>query len=317
MPEGIRRVLALLVAVLLVVAALLWRANRDDDSTAPTTVPGVASVICATELESVCRSVFTTGLTIEPAGTTAHTLETASTPPDLWLTLDPWPSVVAERRARASRTTLAVQTAAVASTRAALVGPKDRLDVMKAHCAAMKVWACIGDMSGQPWSSFGGLPTWQVVKPAYFRPDLSASGYTVFANAVVAELGFTMFSNLDLDGIKKWGHNLEDGVPTIEPTDPPPLEQLQLGVPRYDLIGVLETEIPQPLKPGLDVLYPEPMANVAVIAMTGPGFSVPSTLATSLKQAGWTDPPVAASGLPEPTSLADAVLAFWNEVKGR
>jgi hypothetical protein len=185
---------------------------------------------------------------------------------------------------------------------------------MKTHCGATKVWSCIGDISGQEWSKLGGPSTWQLVHPAYVRPDQSASGYAVFANAVIAKLGVTTFSNTDLDGIVAWGRSLEAGVPTIESTDPP-LDQLLLGVPRYDLIGVLESEVVRPLKAGLDVLYPDPVANVAVIAMTRPGFSLPPTLAAELTKAGWTTPAVAPSGLPDP-GLADAVLAFWKDVKG-
>jgi hypothetical protein len=317
MPEGLRRLAALLVAVVLVVAALIWRNNRnDDDKSAPTTTTTVPpTVICATELNSVCGAMFGEGkFKLEPAGTTAHNLETAPSPPDLWLTLDPWPTVVAERRSRANASPFDVTTTALASTRVALVGPADRLKVLSDHCTT-KLLACVGDLSGQKWSTIGGLETWQLIRPAYFRPDESASGYSVFANAVVAELLKTTFSNVDLDGIVAWGRNLEAGVPTIEPTDDPtPLEQLLLGVPQYDLIGVLDTEIPRPLKPGLDVVLTG-AASAVVFAMTRPGYSLPSTLAAELTKAGWTMPAETSTGLPDP-NLADAVLAFWKDVKG-
>jgi hypothetical protein len=262
----------------------------------------------------VCNAAFTKP-TIAPAGTTADSLAKQGVIPDLWLTLDPWPTVVAGRRARTGAPALDVETAAVASTGVGIVGPGDRIAVLKAHCGATKVWACVGDVSGRPWATIGGQPSWQMVHPAYVEPDLSASGYAVFANAVVAKLGATSFSNVDLDGIKSWGRSLESGVPTIGPTDQTPLEQLLLGVPRYDVIGVLGSEIPQPLKPGLDVLYPDPVANVAVVAVTRKGFSVPAALANRLRDGGWTVPAVASSGLPDP-ALADAVLAFWKDVKG-
>jgi hypothetical protein len=314
MPEGLRRLIALLIAVVLVVAALIWRRGRDDDKTSvattTTTTPIPASIICATELEAVCRKVFVDP-TIEPAGTTADKLTKTDTPPDLWLTLDPWPAVVASRRGTAA---LDVETTPLASSRLALVGPADRLAVMQAHCGATKLWSCIGDMSGEEWKTFGGQETWRLVKPAYIRPDLSASGYGVFANAVVAKLGASTFTNLDLDGIKSWGRHLEAGVPTIEPTDQAPLEQLLLGVFKYDLIGVLDTEVPEHLKDTIAVLYPEPMANVAVVAMTRSGFPMPTALPTALQQARWTVP-ATTTGLPDP-NLADAVLAFWRDVKG-
>jgi hypothetical protein len=203
----------------------------------------------------------------------------------------------------------------VASTRVALVGPSDRLAAMKTHCATTKVWACIGDMSGQPWSAFGGNPVWQLVHPAYARPDASASGYAVFANAVVAKLDKTTFTNVDLENVQTWGRALESGVPTIEAGDTPPLQQLLLGILRYDLIGVLESEIPRQLKEGLNVLYPEPVGNVAVTAMTRTGVRTPADLASALKDNGWTSPPVSSTGLPDP-GLTDAVLAFWKDVKG-
>jgi hypothetical protein len=137
----------------------------------------------------------------------------------------------------------------------------------------------------------------------------------VFANAVVAKLGVTTFSNIDLDNINAWGRSLEAGVPTIRPTDPAPLEQLLLTVPRYDLIGVFEAAIPRPLRGGLEVLYPDPVANIGVVAMSRPGFTVPPALSTALTNNGWSTPATPTSGLPD-AGLADAVLAFWKVVKG-
>jgi hypothetical protein len=311
-----RRLVALFVAVVLVVAAVIWRRNRDDDTSAATTTTTAvpATIICATELEAVCQAVFKTSFTLEPAGTTAHKLETAAIPPDLWLTLDPWPTVVAERRSRANASAFDVDTTPLASTRIALVGPTDRLALFSSHCAT-KLLACMGDLSGKAWSTIGGPVTWQLIHPAYFRPDQSASGYSVFANAVVGELAKTTFSNFELDAIRGWGRNLEAGVPTIEPTaDPTPLEELLRGVPRYDLIGVLDTEIPRPLKAGVDVLYTG-AASAVVFAVTRKDFSVPPALTGALTAAGWTTPAITSTGLPDP-NLADAVLAFWKDVKG-
>jgi hypothetical protein len=312
-----RRLIALFVAVVLVVAAVIWRRNRDDDdpSAATTTTTAVpATIICATELEAVCQTMFKDKFTLEPAGTTAGKLVGAATPPDLWLTLDPWPTVVAERRSRANASAFEVDTTPLASTRVSLVGPADRLALFGSHCAT-KLLACMGDLSGTKWSAIGGPETWQLIRPAYFRPDKSASGYSVFANAVVGELAKTTFSNIDLDGIQAWGRNLEAGVPTIEPTaDPTPLDQLLLGVPQYDLIGVLDTEIPRPLRAGLDVVSTG-AANAVVFAVTRKGFSVPPALKDELTKAGWTTPAITSTGLPDP-NLADAVLAFWKDVKG-
>jgi hypothetical protein len=318
MPEGLKRLVAVFVAVVLVVAALIWRKSRNDNdksATTPTTTSSPANIICVTELDSVCKTVFGEGkFTLEPAGTTTHNLETAATAPDLWLTMDPWPTVVAQRRVRAAASPLDVTTKALASTFVDVVGPADRLKVLAANCPG-KLWSCIGDLSGKEWSAIGGPATWRLIRPAYFRPDESASGYAVFANAIVSKLAKTTFSNIDLDGITAWGRNLESGVPTIAPTvDPTPLEQLRLGVLQYDVVGVLDTEIPRPLKDGLDVIATG-TAVVNAIAVTRPGFSLPSTITAELTKAGWLLPTPLGIGLPD-SNLVDAVLAFWKDVKG-
>jgi hypothetical protein len=319
MPDGLKRLVALFVAVVLVVAALIWRRSRDDDgksaaATTTTTVP--ATIICATELDAICKTVFNDTFTLEPAGTTATKLSQAgATAPDLWLTMDPWPTVVTERRSRANATAFDVTATPLASTFVDVVGPKDRLTLLAGNCPG-KLWSCIGDLSGKAWSTIGGPETWQLIRPAYFRPDESASGYAVFANAIVSKLAKTTFSNVDLDGITAWGRNLEAGVPTIEPTvDPTPLGNLLLGVPQYDVVGVLDTEIPRPLKASLDVLVTG-TASVNVIAMTRPGFSLPSSVTAELTKAGWLLPTPLGTGLPD-SNLVDAVLAFWKDVKGQ
>ena len=92
-------------------------------------------------------------------------------------------------------------------------------------------WLASVTLSGQQWADSVARPTWQLVQPAYIRPDESASGYAVFANAVVAKLGETTFSNADLDGITILGPQPRSRRTPIDPTaDRAPLEQLLLSV---------------------------------------------------------------------------------------
>src|ERR1700704_1086844 len=98
MSDALRRLIAAFVAVVLVVAALIWRSHRTNDgNAAPTTTSATAAprIVCSTELEDVCKQAFVNA-TIEPAGTTADDLTKPGAIVDLWLTLDPWPTVVAE-----------------------------------------------------------------------------------------------------------------------------------------------------------------------------------------------------------------------------
>ena len=85
------RVLALLAAVLLVVAAVLVRRELDEPDTGETDPdrPSAELVVaCIPELERLCESLDDVDLRIEPPSATL-----AAPDVDAWVTFDPWPAI--------------------------------------------------------------------------------------------------------------------------------------------------------------------------------------------------------------------------------
>ena len=97
-----KRVAAVAIAAVLIVAALLIRNGLDDSSsnaTDGTDAPsrGKITVICSTEFEAVCNGLDAKkyNQTTESAGDTLDRLaRDGAQLPDAWITLDPFPAMI-------------------------------------------------------------------------------------------------------------------------------------------------------------------------------------------------------------------------------
>ncbi len=322
-----RRVLAVLGAVLMVAVALLVRSFIDGsggDAGDPDGGDDALSLLCAEELAAVCRTLEDEGLAeveIEAVGETVDRLGPVDTElgADAWLTLDPFPQQVNDRRRFATGTDLfADPIAAGYSTGLALVAQDDRGAALEVACAEVG-WACLGDAAGEPWSDHGGEAAWGPVKAGYDPPDISAAGLLVLAQAMADHLGDPGFAGQDID--ERWLGDLEDSVPT-RTAGSALLRLAQQGGAAFGAVGALGTEaeaVADTAQGGdLTIFYPAPMFRASVVLAPGPDADPDAlgdllddaALAAALAEGGWDrDGP----GAPLPSAgVLDALRSAWE-----
>jgi hypothetical protein len=301
----VKRVLALLAAVAMIVVAIVVRGAIDDDSGGSGNPDGrtTALVVCAEEVRAACDALGFGArfqVTVEDAADTAARLANATEGPDAWVVPAPWPAIVDEARIRAGRSALFDEASdALASTRIAAVGPDDLADCN---------WSCLGERAANDLK-IGSRP-------------LAASGLGVLTVGAAAAgfLGSPDFATNDLDAtFDRWLNGFADG---IEPSPGPVLQLLQSRA-FFDVALTYEAEAAPALaaasadrKAGLALLYPAPVALLDVVIAVGSGASssdvddLESSLRDALIDTGWSAPSGAASGLPSPgvlTALRDRI----------
>lgn len=321
-----RRVLAVLGAVLMVALALLARSliDGDDDGGQASGDGGegdVPTLVCAEELADVCEALERDGtaeVTIEPVGETVDRLGAvdAELNADGWLTLDPFPQQVDERREFATGSALfGDSTATDRSSGLALVAFADRAAALEADCPDVD-WACVGDAAGEPWADHGGASSWGQVKPGYDAPDTSATGLLVLAQAMAAHLDDPGFAGQDIDD--RWLGDLEDAVPT-RTAGTALLKLVQQGRAAFGAVGALgiEAEAVAGTAQGEDltIFYPAPMFRASVVLAPRRGVDSgelidADTLDAALAEAGW-EADEAGEPLPSPGVL-DALRSAWE-----
>ena len=316
-----RRVAALVAAVLLVVVAVVVRSRLDEDEVART-----VRLVCAIELEAACtRLGDRLQTTVEPAGTTADRLATATGDPGLdgWLVPDPWPQIVDQLRQGRALPPLFEARQAIARSPLVLVVWNERADALRRQrCRPDVDWKCLGQaVAGGPWTASGGRSEWDRIKPGHRSAASSATGLLVLGHAVSGWFGRSDLSTTDLDtddGFASWFTALERAVPRPEPPEGPLQQMLTRGAATYDAVGTTEAEAGplvanSPRRNELALLYPSPMATAdVVLAVAGRGSAASSVrrLATgsdarrALAEAGWRVPGVAAApGVPSSPPL--------------
>ncbi len=325
-----RRVLAVLGAVLMVAVALLVRSSLDggdDDEDGGASTEEAVRLLCAEELAEVCRSLEDEGLAevqIEAVGVTVDRLGAldADLGVDAWLTLDPFPQQVNDRRLFATGNAIfADPIATERSSGLALVAQADRGAALETDCPDVG-WACVGDAAGEPWADHSGDVAWGPVKPGYDAPDTSATGLLVLAQAMADHLGDPGFAGQDID--ERWLGDLEDAVPT-RTSGSSLLRLAQQGGAAFGAVGALgaEAEAVAGTAQGEDltIFYPAPMFRASVVLAPGRGgdedllaeltdLAEGDALASTLDDAGWTN---AADGEPLPSAgVLDALRSAWE-----
>ena len=245
----VRSLLALVVAVGMVVGALYVRGTFDGGGGGPLARNEPLEVVCAAELQRACEAIAGDGIVVrsEEAGMTAGTLaDAAGADEDVWLTLAPWPEIVAERRQRGGLEPLAAAAPIpLARSPLVLVVWQDRAAVLAQQCRTDFSWRCIGRVAGGTWADAGGDVSWGPVKPGHADPATSATGLLVLGQAVTDFLGTADFSarDLDEDAFLAWFSDLERSVPNFGTAQNSPLQQmLQFGPGRFDIVGTTEAE---------------------------------------------------------------------------
>jgi hypothetical protein len=346
----VKRVLAVVAAVLMITGAVLIRSRLDADESAAELEASKATVVCASELAAVCDQVRREHpeltITVEEASATADRLSQASfsrdaTPIDAWLVPEPFPAMVDENRSFAGLDPLFDEASPVlARSPLTLTVWNDRLEKLRSACGGDPTWACIGDEAGQPWADLGGQQGWGNVKPGLPDPTTSAFGLLVLSQASAQELGRTDFASNDLQdpGYQTWLSQLKDSIRPAPPTTSGAAlgQMLSQGKGTYDLAGSAESESRD--VPGsrynteLTVLYPSPMitADVVLVPLRGAASGgharevfESDTTAAALATDGWrvpgqppapgvrSDPLPDTDGLPKPGAV-QALHDVWT-----
>jgi hypothetical protein len=258
---ALKRLLALLVAVGLVVGALALR-ERIEGRDVAAGDPGTSDsgdgtgpvLVCDTELGQVCDRLgealradgvrATVVMRTAPAMVDELVTPAADTRAGAWLTLGPWTEMGAQRGG-GGRPVLVGDPQVLARSPLVVVMPEDRAGVLEDHCGGF-AWRCLGEAAAGTWARIGGQDAWGPVKPGHRDPQTSTSGALVLGQLAHAWFGQPAVSARDIDddlGFFSWFTGLERAVPTFTPSTGTPLAELvTVGHSRFDLVAVPEAE---------------------------------------------------------------------------
>lgn len=309
-----RRLLAVLGAVAIVVAAVIVRGLIEGDD--PTGDDGGGDdgelvVVCATELVVHCRALTDVTVIEEGAAQTATALVDTDADVDThvdvdaWITTSAWTEVVASRQPGALGAVEALATSPVVVA----VDP-NRTEAVRALCETGPVWRCLGDQAGAAWADLGGDARWGSLKTGLPNAD-AALGLPVLASVAAGFFGDTEFASNDFDaqGLSGWLGTL------TEPSrggDRDPIGTLVTRRGTYSAVGTLEA-LARNRDAGTIEATPTVSATIVVASVDGgddPGNL--GGLRASLEQAGWQP----ASGEPAVTlkpGVMAALHTLWTE----
>jgi hypothetical protein len=352
-----RRAAALLAAIVMIAAAIAVRSLvlNDDDDAGASGSNKTMRLTCVTELAAPCEEIARNSdgdvkVTVEAAGATAKRLveatDAATLGIDGWLTIAPWPEIVAQRRVRTNVDPILGPTSSrLARSPLVLAARKDRLAALDGACAAGVNWKCLGNYADTPFADINGDERWATVKPAHAEPLQSATGLLVLGQAVAQFLApkvpIDQISNSNFDDkFARWFQQLETSIPPDaigEGADPVARWVVRRGI-NYAAVGGLEAQIgpalngARALKDNATVIYPAPMASADVVfsPIVGKGNdgvkSVSSPYAhAAFARAGWRVdgqprlPGVGSNALPPKNGLPSAGLldylqTYWSGV---
>jgi hypothetical protein len=313
----VRRALAALAAVAMVVGAVLVRQHVEDGDGGAHRGDRIR-LVCGTDLGPACGQLAdadpSIALTIEDEGVTADRLVRShgGAPGfDAWLAAGPWPGVVADDRSRAGRTDAALGAASgvLARSPATIVARRDRSEALAAACRGAVTWACIGRFAGQPWTAAGGRADWGTLKAGLAAP-VGGAGLVALAQAVASQVGRADWAGNDLDdpATAAWFDQLVGTARDDAAGAQTPLTAFLRLPGSLGVAGALESEAGPSVGsaadgPNLRVLYPEPVATADVTMIPAPRGNADevidrigrSRLLDALAATGWRVPGRAAA----------------------
>jgi len=283
-----RRLLALLGAVVLVVGALWIHGDLDsgggsgDGGGGPST----GRLLCASEVVAACEALSSdSGVSFDvvPAGTTVAELSTLSDADrgsfgyDGWLVPARDAEIVREARARTQLAPILGQPLGpLARSPLVLAVWKDRAAALQSRCGGELTWKCLGEVAGLRWASIGGDAAWGDVKPGHADPSGTGEGLAVIGQAAAQYFGRADLSLDDYadDGFLEWFTRLERSVPAGGGVgdESPFARMLAAGPAAFDIVATSEAEA-GPLLAGasrdrresMTLLYPAPVASLDVV----------------------------------------------------
>lgn len=218
------RVVALVVAIGLVVAALVLRAGRDGAPGDGGSLLGGAgpTVSCPADIDLACDIPPSGALTATAVRDVATTVELATSgalEEDAAVVPAAWADVIDDQRERAGRRPLA-RVGLDVGTPLVTVAWADRATVLASVCGVgveAITWGCIGDHADRTWQDLGGDVRWGRVQPGHLAPD-TATGLQATLTVVAGRLGadFSLTELRDV-GFTSWLRTVERAVPSHRP----------------------------------------------------------------------------------------------------
>lgn len=307
-----QRVLAVLGAIGLVLAAIAIRNVIDDDNGDDPGEDGDGEVVlvCATDLAAMCDALEGVRIVEQDAAETAAAIESGADDLDEvdgWVTSSAWLEVV---ESRAPGRLGALELLAASPTIVAI--DPDRAEAVTALCEGQSAWECLGEHAGSEWGDLGGDARWGTVKTG-LPSGSSAIGLPVLAAAASGFFGTTDFASNDFDpsGFRSWLTAL------TEPSgagDRNPITTLVTRRGMYSAVGDVAAAAS-----GRDVFVTDDSTvDVTIVLVRLPGadrIGGIDALRGALGQAGWSS---ASGDVATPTlkpGVMAALLTLWTEVR--
>jgi hypothetical protein len=284
----VKRALAVLAAVGMVVLAVVVRDAMDDDASGDGGGDGELVVLCSIDLEEACSHLADSVevLTVDAATTAAELAEgTLDEEIDAWVTSTAWLEVVESRAPESIG-----DARAIATSPTVMATAPGRYDAIADLCAGDDIWQCLGGSAGADWADLGdgSHPEWRELKVGLTHPDL-AQGLPVLASAAAGYFGTTDFAVNDpaFSDFEAWLANL--AAPSAS-GDPNPALTLATRPGTYSAAGAVGAVVDALAGRGVDSIEPEvPVAATIAVVELARGDGMPDTddLRDALVDDGW------------------------------
>jgi hypothetical protein len=310
----VKRLVAVLVAVGMVVAAVVIRDAIDDESGGGGGSDGELVVICASDMLPACDGLEGVEVIYQAAATTARFIAEGSPQVDGvdgWVTTSAWLEVV-EARAPG---VLPDAGALLATSPAVVAVEPARRAAVQALCEGTDLWRCLGDHAGEPWAELGsgGQPGWGPLRTGL--PDANtSSGLPVIASVAAGFFGSTDYARNDFE-LEDFGTWLGRLAEPSGDGHPDPIHILATVQGQYTAVGDRAASV---YERDVEVLQPEPSVEISAVVVPLGGDDLPglAPLRAGLEEWGW----IPADGaLPGPTlkpGVMAALHTLWMEVTG-
>ncbi|MEZ5237540.1 MAG: hypothetical protein R2716_00750 [Microthrixaceae bacterium] len=250
-----KRLIALLAAIAMVLTAVLVRGLLDDDSGSGSVEGSEGGdegleLICGPELVAACNTLASEAggvkVTQQPEQETAAAIATGElelAAGTAWLAAGDWPAITAAGDPGSAGSAIGglIASEVLARSPAVMVARTDRMDVVTEHCGEPD-WACVGSAAGTSWTELGGPVGWGRVEVAL--PDTATgSGMTTTSQAVASEVGSSDFATNDLDDptYSRWIDQLAEAS-AANASSTSPLVQFVTVPFSLSVVGALESE---------------------------------------------------------------------------
>ena len=328
-----KRLLAVVAAVVMVGGALYVRSGRSNDGSSGADRAGSVrgTLVCATELEAACAAIARRHpeLTVrtEEAQLTLTSLAGAGADPasvgfDAWLVPEPWPDMANQQSQQGgSGAVLGDPTPVLARSPLVIAIWNDRRDALQQRCGGDITWKCIGDVAGTDWGTDAPQSGWGSVKPGHPTPERTAAGLLALGEATSSWFGTADFASNDFSTpeFRAWFTRLERAIPSFPVPPRTPLDDMLFtGPASFDLAGSTEAAAGPAISASRDsgrlsILYPAPLTTADVVMAPVAGSDAGDRMknliesdqtAAALAASGWrVDGQPAAPGIPDQPAL--------------